>query len=244
MVSFCDQFCILCQFPVTESTRFLFVLFQGFRSVRSQPTSNHWEPYGKGGRISRTPPCCGLLSLCFCEVVIPSPSTFDSSVHGDVIVDSIDLPSLVRIRLNTLKRDPFRKGVFGDCRGSLCPVAAILYYIIRWGLVNSFTFANGSFLTRDRFVQAVRDAHSGAGFGLRWTQISYRGRNHGIPDSTIKMLGRWESSAYMLDIRTLRETPASISKVLVADVACCLLLIIWLSYCPVCDSIEGHECQY
>ena len=41
----------------------------------------------------------------------------------------------------------------------------------------------------------------------------------GIPDSTIKMFGQWESSAYMLYIRTPCETLASISKVLVTDLA-------------------------
>ena len=35
----------------------------------------------------------------------------------------------------------------------------------------------------------------------------------GVPDSTIKILGRWESSAYLLYIRTPRDHLASISAV-------------------------------
>ena len=39
----------------------------------------------------------------------------------------------------------------------------------------------------------------------------------GIPDHTIKMLGRWQSEAYHLYIRTPRETLAGYSRLLGAN---------------------------
>lgn len=138
-------------------------------------------------------------------MVIPSLSTFDLSVHlcyGDVTVDTIDSPSLVQIQLKTSKTDPLRNGVFvylGIAGGSLCPVAAILKYMVRRGPDEGplFTFANGSFLTRDCFVQAVRDALSCAGadssayagHSIRIGATTTAARR-GIPDSAIKMLSQ------------------------------------------------------
>jgi hypothetical protein len=78
--------------------------------------------------------------------------------------------------------------------------------------------ADGTFLTRDRFVQEVRKALSAAGVD----QTKYAGRSFrigaastaaaaGIADSTIKTLGRWESSAYQLYVRLSREELAAIT---------------------------------
>ena len=64
-----------------------------------------------------------------------------------------------------LKGSKTRKGVcvyLGIAGGSLSPVAAIL--VCRGSNDGPFfTFADGSFLTRDRFVRAVREALSSAG---------------------------------------------------------------------------------
>ena len=71
-------------------------------------------------------------------------------------------------------------------------------------------------------MQAVRDALSCAGVDSSgYAGHSFRigtattAARHGILDAMIKMLGRWESSAYTIYIRTPRE---AISKVLVAEV--------------------------
>ena len=164
------------------------------------------------------------------EVVVPSPLSFDPSVHlcyGDVALDSADPPTLIQVRLKASKTDPFRQGVsvyLGATGGDICPVAAVLDYMVRRGpgVGPFFTFSDGSFLTRDRFVRAVREALQSAGVD----SSSYAGHSfrigaattaarQGVPDSTIKMLGRWESSAYTLYIRTPREALASVSRVMV-----------------------------
>ena len=86
-----------------------------------------------------------------------------------------------------------------------------------------FLFADGSFLTRD-LVREVRDALSRAGIDCSlYAGHSFRigaattAAKQKVPDSTIKMLGRWESAAYTQYIRTPCETLASISRVLLSD---------------------------
>ena len=97
------------------------------------------------------------VTMCFCgflrsgAIVVTSLTTFDPSVHlcyGDVTVDSTDSPTLVRLQRQTL---------FGQayvCTWGLlvavyiCPVAAILDYMVRRGSDEGpfFTFADESFL--------------------------------------------------------------------------------------------------
>ena len=102
--------------------------------------------------------------------------------------------------------------------GDICPVAAVLDYMVRRGPVVGplFTFSDCSFLTRDRFVRAVREALQSAGVdSSSYAGHSFRIRvattaaRQGVPDSTIKMLGQWESSAYTVYIHTPREALAS-----------------------------------
>ena len=75
-----------------------------------------------------------------------------------------------------------------------------------------FFFSNERFLTRDRFVAKVREAMSLAGLNYDdYSGHSVRigaattAAQKGISDSTIKMLGRWKSSAYTLYIKTPRD---------------------------------------
>ena len=124
------------------------------------------------------------------------------------------------------KTDPFRKGVsvfLGATHGELCPVAATLDYMVcRGSLGGLFLFADGSFLTRDRFVNAVRAALERRGVdSSRYAGHSFRigaattVAQQGIPDSLIKTLGWWESSAYTVYIRTPRKTLCSVTGTLV-----------------------------
>ena len=79
-------------------------------------------------------------------------------------------------------------------------------------------------MTRDRFVSAVRgalqaagvDPSKYAGHSFRIEAASTAARN-GIQDSLIKTMGRWESSAYTLYIRTPRETLCAVAGTLVSS---------------------------
>ena len=103
------------------------------------------------------------------EVVTPSDSDFDASSHlmyTDVRLDNREAPQYLQVRIKASKTDPFRKGVSGRTGGNLCPVAAILNYMVQRGSTGGpfFTFAEGRALTRARFVTAVRTALTVAGF--------------------------------------------------------------------------------
>ena len=78
---------------------------------------------------------------------------------------------------------------------SLCPVAAIFENMVRRGSDEGlfFTFADDSFLTRDCFVQAVKEAFECAGVNSSaYSRHNFRtgaattAARHGIPDSMIK----------------------------------------------------------
>ena len=165
------------------------------------------------------------------EFTVKSQSDFDPSVSlntSDISVDSCEHPSMVRVVLRQSKTDPFRQGVsiyFGKTQGDLCPVSAILAYIAIRPPVRGplFVYRDGSFLTRDKLIGALKQALCTAGMDTKgYSGHSFRigaaitAALKGVEDSVIKMLGRWESSAYQRYLRTPQVTLAAISSKLIA----------------------------
>jgi len=79
-------------------------------------------------------------------------------------------------------------------------------------------------LTRQRFVARVREALTLAGIDCSpYSGHSFRSgaattaSKCGISDATIKMLGRWKSSAYQLYVKTPRDQLARVSLELVKN---------------------------
>ena len=70
---------------------------------------------------------------------MPSQEAYDPAVHlnkEDVAVDDPAAPSVIRITIKQSKTDPFRKGInifLGKTSSYLCPVAAILNYLLKKG---------------------------------------------------------------------------------------------------------------
>ena len=172
--------------------------------------------------------CC----LCFFgflragELTVPDGCSFDPRSHlgvGDVAVDDKKLPSLIRIRIKQSKMDPFRKGVnifIGRTGNELCPVAAMLDFLRVRGMDAGalFTFRDGRVLTRTRFVEIVWAALRKAGVEhKKYSGHSFRigvamtTAAKGIEDCIIKILGRWESLAYLQYIKLLQEQLAGYS---------------------------------
>ena len=143
---------------------------------------------------------------------------------SDVAVDSHANPTMVRVFLRRAKTDPFGKGVsvyLGRTNSSLCPISALLNYLaIRPpGEGPLFTHQSGTPLSRDQFVRGVKAALSAAHIAHEhYSGHSFRigaataAAAAGVPAHIIKMLGRWSSEAYLLYVRTPRETLASISR--------------------------------
>ena len=165
------------------------------------------------------------------EFTVSTPADFDTASSlclQDIAVNSRDSPTVIQVYLKQSKTDPFRKGVsiyLGRTQSDLCPVSAVLSYIaIRPSVAGPlFVFKDGSYLTREKLVSWVRRTLNAAGMETKgFSGHSFRigaattAAQAGIEDSVIKMLGRWESSAYLCYLRTPRESLAAISARLVS----------------------------
>ena len=163
------------------------------------------------------------------ELTVPGDGSFDSTTHlgrEDLAVDNPADPAVLQLRLKASKTDPFRKGVFlyiGKGAPDLCPVSAILSYLLVRGRREGplFMFSDGRFLTRQRFVAAVRDALKVAGIECsKYCGHSFRigaattAATRGMEDGLIKTLGRWKSLAYLEYIKIPRQQLASYSSLL------------------------------
>lgn len=166
------------------------------------------------------------------EVVTPAIGEYDPAVHlcfEDVKVDNRMSPSFIQVSIKASKTDPFRQGVtiyIGATGGQLCPVTAVLSYMVARGSGQGplFLREDGRYLTRESFVVGVRAALTIAGLKANdYAGHSFRigaattAARCGLQDSLIKTLGRWESSAYTRYIRTAPETLCSVAKTLLKD---------------------------
>ena len=102
---------------------------------------------------------------------------------------------------------------------------ASLDYMVRRGTTAGpfLIFSDGSFLTHERFVQEVRLALDQIGLdSSNYTGHSFRigaattTAQQGIQDILFNSLGRWESSAHTLYVKTPCETLCSVTGVLVS----------------------------
>ena len=160
------------------------------------------------------------------EICTDRSNFFDPA--GDLSVDNVKVddihnPHIVRIWLSKSKTDQAREGAMinlprtGD---DLCPVAAVLTWLVHRG--NSpgplFRFRSGAHLTRPTLVGELRksladiglnpDHYSGHSFrkGAATTAAA-----QGIPDSQIKLLGRWRSSAFQVYLKPSDQQMASLA---------------------------------
>ena len=105
----------------------------------------------------------------------------------------------------------------------MCSVSAIFAYTMR-RRNNPFRTSDGRFLTKVMFSSRVRKALSTLGYeATTYAGHSFRigaattAAEGGIEDSIIKMLGRWDSSAYQLYVRASRQLLAGILRKLPSD---------------------------
>ena len=162
-----------------------------------------------------------ITCLCFFaflqtgEAVAPSDTNFNPNAHLIKLyrcnsIDNTEKPQYITVGIKASNTEPFCKETtvyLGTTGTDLCPVAAMLDYIMQWGNHPGPTFQFQDYhpLTRPRLVTELREALNGA----EKDSHKYAGHSYrigaattaslcGIQDSTIKMLGRWQSSAYTL----------------------------------------------
>ena len=190
-----------------------------------EPTAHSWDT-----RMVWAACCLGFFAfLRVGEFTVPDDTSYDSGVHlsfGDIAIDDLNIPTVLQVSIKQSKTDPFRNGVtlyIGRTGMDLCPVAAMLSYLeLRGGQPGPlFRLRNQKPLTRPRFVAMVREALRQSGLNEKqYCSHSFRigaattAASKGMEDCIIKILGRWESVAYLQYVRIPRERLASISGVL------------------------------
>ena len=135
--------------------------------------------------------------------------------------------SCISVFFSKSKIDLHSKGFtfFVGATGShLCPVVAVLVYLaIRANTLGPlFLLSSGVTLTRKTFVICLKQRLLSVGIdssgcnGHSFKIAAMTAARVGIPECTIKILGRWESSAYCLYVRTSRQQVTGISSNLVS----------------------------
>ena len=201
-------------------------IMQNIKSLLSQKPSSYTN-------IMMWAACClaffGFLRVS--EFTIPSQEQYDQSCHlslSDISVDSRNNPRLLRVSIKQSKTDPFRRGVdlhLGATDETLCPVRGMLPYLaLRGGQKGPlFMLKDGRGLTRQLFSTALNnlleELHMDSG---SYNTHSFRigaatsAKTANIPDTYIKMMGRWKSDSYQRYIKTPPDELAKLSKYLTA----------------------------
>ena len=163
------------------------------------------------------------------EITVPSVNSFNPSIHlawGDVSIDNVAAPSVLKIHLKKSKTDQLKKGVdiyIGTSNCPLCPVRAGVDYMAVRGSAPGpfFQFSNGQPLTKSKFTQHVRDALQALGLPHNeFAGHSFRigaataAAQAGVEDSVIRTMGRWNSSAFLVYIRTPPTRLAEFTRIL------------------------------
>ena len=160
------------------------------------------------------------------ELLVDKPTAFCQATDlawGNVSLDNQANPRMICIHLKKSKTDQFGKGsdvVLGWTDKDLCPVAALLNFVIIWGTQPGPLFIDSKkeVVTKSRFIAELRNILRALGL----PQDDYAGHSFrigaatsaslmGMEDSVIQILGRWRSDAFLRYIHTPREQLATMS---------------------------------
>ena len=170
--------------------------------------------------------CTGFFGFLRCgEFLVPDSTPFDPNIHLSIadisLVSSPDSWTFF-LRIKVSKTDQFRQGstvALGSTGSDLCPVAALLDFLAVRGESPGplFRLENGQPLQRRFFTGKVQQALSAAGLnGALFNGHSFRigaatsASAAGVPETSIKILGRWSSFAYQ---QYIRPPPAELAYV-------------------------------
>ena len=188
----------------------------------------HWDTTGHPTKLT----LWGVSTLCFAGFfrlgeLLPTSASKEALAGciqwGDVTVDNIQTPSMVRIHLRRSKCDQFGKGVdifIGKASSPRCPVVAVIVYMFTRGSRSGPFFLDhqGNLLLKPRFIAELRTALTAVGLDqASFTGHSFRivaataAAQAGLADSTIQTLGRWNSVAFLNYIHTPRHQLASLT---------------------------------
>ena len=144
--------------------------------------------------------------LCAAEFTVPNLASFSPAVHlsvADIAVDSLQLPTCLRVRIKASKTDLFRQGFhihIGLGRVPLCAVHTLLAYLSERGNTPGpfFLLANGQPLSLTILTDWLQQIFSTAGIGRNFSSHSFHigAATVAAYNHLIQAHGRWTSNAY------------------------------------------------
>ena len=155
------------------------------------------------------------------ELLVDTPATFCQATDlawGDIAVDDLTNPRMLCVHLKKSKIDQFGTGadiILGRTDKDLCPVAALLNYIVVRGtqLGPFFVDTKSHPCQSPASLQNSGRSSKAWGFPMRNMQATVLAATSaslmGMEDSMIQTLGRWRSDAFLRYIRTPREQLAA-----------------------------------
>ena len=161
------------------------------------------------------------------ELLLPTEAPSRALMRwGDVTFNHASQPTQLKIHLHVAKCDQFGEGTnvfIGKTGNTICPVDACLAYVAVRGASPGpfFRMRDSKPLLKPKFVSEVRKTLSTLGLPA----CDYAGHSFrigaatavaaaGIEDSTIQLLGRWNSAAFLSYIRTPRQQLVSASALI------------------------------
>ena len=166
------------------------------------------------------------------ELLQSSGAEFNPRLHlswGDMAIDNHQAPRMVKFHLRQSKTDQLGRGVdiiIGRTGCEICPVAALLSYAVIRGTQPGpfFLKSTNRPLLKQAFVTEIRSILSTLGFPAdQYAGHSFRigaatsAALAGVEDSTIQLLGRWQSAAFLRYIRTPQEELASVATAMASQ---------------------------
>ena len=172
--------------------------------------------------------CLGFFGFLRCsEFLTPDGTAYSQDIHlsiNDISLDNSSHPWKLLVKIKSSKTDQFRVGttvVLGQTGNDLCPIASMLEYLNSRGNHPGALFQSreGQPIHRQLFVSKVQQALVSAGIpGHLFNGHSFRigaatiTSAVGIPETIIKHLGRWSSTAYQTYIRPSQSSLAGVSQ--------------------------------
>ena len=169
--------------------------------------------------------CTGFFGFLRCgEFLVPDGAVFCPDIHLSIadVAFQASAQQVIYLNIKVSKTDQYRQGstvALGSTGADLCPVAALLDYLALRGKSDGplFRHEDGSPFVRHQFTRLVQQALSSTGLdGAQFNGHSFRigaattASAAGVPDATIKLLGRWKSHVFEAYIRT---PPTELAKV-------------------------------
>ena len=161
------------------------------------------------------------------ELILPTDAPNRALLNwGDATFDHASQPTLLKIHLHVAKCDHFGEGTdvfIGRSGNAICPIAACIAYVAIRGVSPGpfFRTRDSKPLLKPKFVSEVRKVLTALGLPAGdYAGHSFRigaataAAAASIEDSTIQLLGRWSSAAFLSYVRTPRQQLASASALI------------------------------